>query len=180
MTVDWLPGYSHAELAEAQGRYGLRFPPELIELLLERRPARGYDWSGDEEPIRRMLAYPLEMLLFDVENGFWWPDWDAWPRHADDRRAVVAAALVAAPRLIPLIGHRFIPESPHEAGNPVFSMHGFDTIYYGADLKEFFAKELGGIQGTGVPRHIPFWSDLVEGFDRAYDFYAASSEAKLP
>jgi hypothetical protein len=42
-----------------------------------------------------------------------------------------------------------------------------DVIYYGRDLQDYFRREFsshsqweGGIQG--VPRRIPFWSDLVD------------------
>lgn len=32
------PGYSQAELADAQKRFDLRFPPDLYDLLRSRRP----------------------------------------------------------------------------------------------------------------------------------------------
>jgi hypothetical protein len=73
-----------------------------------------------------------------------------------------------APKLIPLIGHRYLPEQPHEAGNPVFSIFaGTDAIYYGANLKDYFEREFGDWHGRRRPwptqiKYIPFWSDLVE------------------
>ena len=172
----WEAGFTQAEVDDAQERYGLRFPPDLIALFLERRPTHGYSWNIEDPSIREMLAWPLNCLLFDVENGFWWPDWGLRPQHAEERKQVVRQALDSAPRLIPLIAHRFIPETPHEAGNPVFSMHGFDTIYYGANLSEFFVNEFEGKHQIGSTRRIPFWSDIVEDFDKAYAFYAASEE----
>jgi hypothetical protein len=93
-----------------------------------------------------------------------------------DRREVVETALQEAPQLIPLYGHRFLPETPGEAGNPVFSMHGFDTIYYGANLTEYFRNEFDGKHEIGTTRHIPFWSDIVERHEEAYAFYAASGK----
>lgn len=45
--------------------------------------------------------------------------------------------LKAAPRLIPICSHRYIPEEPHDAGNPVFSVMQSDVIYYGADLANY-------------------------------------------
>jgi hypothetical protein len=77
----------------------------------------------------------------------------------------VRKAVSNAPRLIPIIGHRFIPAEPAQSGNPVFSMFGFDTIYYGADLREYFSNELSGTYQIGPVRRIPFWSDLVERQD---------------
>jgi hypothetical protein len=161
----WLAGYTQAELDSAQERYGLRFPPDLIALYRDRRPSSGYDWPSEDQRIRKMLAWPKELLLFDIEeNGSWWPEWGERPVTSQERAEVVGNALDRYPRLIPLIGHRFIPAEPNSAGNPVFSMHGFDTIYYGANLEEFFDNEFDGTHRVGRTRHIPFWSDIVERY----------------
>jgi hypothetical protein len=132
----WGPGYSKAELDGAQERYQLRFPPDLIDLFLDRWLAQGYAWEIEDHRIRRLLEWPLGMLLFDVEKGFRWPDRGDRPHCTGERREIVGSYLARKPRLIPLFGHRFLPESPNEAGNPVFSMYGFDTIYYGSNLGE--------------------------------------------
>lgn len=166
-------GYTSSELDDAQKRYGLRFPPDLVELLMQHQPIGGYDWRGENRAIRQMLAWPVEMLTLDVEKGFWWPDWGLRPTTAERRSALVESAIRKAPRLIPIIKHRFIPEEPHQTGNPVFSMHGFDTIYYGANLTEFFRNEFENRYDVSVVRHIPFWSDLAERHDEAYSLYAA-------
>jgi len=171
---EWTTGYTRMELEGAQERYGVRFPPDLIALLLVRQPANGYNWAAEDPRIRTMLDWPFDMLRFGVEDGFWWPGWGDRPTAPDERAAVLRSALAAAPRLIPIYSHRFLPETPNEAGNPVFSMHGFDTIYYGANLDEYFAREFGGRGVIGPVRHIPFWSDLVERFDLAYAFYDAA------
>jgi hypothetical protein len=167
----WTSGYSRSELDEAQERYRLRFPPDLVELLLDRRPVRGYAWHTEDHRIREMLEWPFELLRFDVEHGLWWGDWGECPATAAERTEVLRSALRGASRLIPLIGHRFLPETPGEAGNPVFSMHGFDTIYYGADLADFFRRQFCPERSPREPvrrnvRHIPFWSDVVEKPDR--------------
>jgi len=123
-----------------------------------------------------MLDWPLKRLLLDVERGFWWPDWGDRPSSADERREVLRGALATKPRLIPLLGHRFLPETPSDAGNPVFSMHGFDTIYYGSNLTEYFANEFEGRRLIRAVRHIPFWSDITEQHEVAYAYYLASDE----
>ena len=164
----WTTGYTQSELDEAQDRYALRFPPDLIDLLLERQPEGGYDWSTENDNIRRMINWPLECLLFDVEHGLWWPDWGDMPNLMKDRADIVRAAIQSAPRLIPLLSHRFIPETPHETGNPVFSMYGFDTICYGADLEQYFRNEFEGRHEIGSARHIFFWSDIVDRHQDAY------------
>lgn len=175
---NWSPGYTQRELDEAQDRYALRFPPDLIALFLERRPALGYHWTTEDNRIRQMLRWPLETLLTGVEAGFWWPDWGARPDAMNERSEVVSAALMAAPQLIPLLGHRFIPETPNEAGNPVFSMCGFDTVYYGANLSEYFQNEFEGQYEVGMTRHVPFWSDFVERSEEAYAFYVATGTVR--
>lgn len=166
--TDWAPGFTQSELDKAQERYGIRFPPDLSALLQEKSPARGYDWAGDDERIPKMLAWPTDMLLFDVDNGLWWPEWGVRPLDQEACHQIVRDAVSRAPRLVPVIGHRYIPDSPDEAGNPVFSMYGFDTIYYGANLAEYFDNELSGTHHIGAPRRIAFWSDLAEGHERVF------------
>lgn len=163
----WTRGYTRSELEAAQERYWLRFPPDLFDLLLDRRPIEGWDWVKDDAGIRRALAHPLAGLLFDVEHEvLWWPEWGPRPGTAEERAQIVTAIVGAAPRLIPIIAHRYIPEDPHEAGNPVFSVMQSDVILYGADLADYFQREFFPAPFPGRPvrkdvRYIPFWSDLV-------------------
>lgn len=164
--TEWTKGYTATELDEAQRRYAIRFPPDLVELLREKRPIRGYDWTGDDPRIQQKLDWPLNMLLNEVDCDNWWTDWGERPALERERHEIVRQALKRAPRLIPLFSHRFIPETPDATGNPVFSMYGFDTIYYGANLEEYFANEFNQTHRIGATRHIPFWSDLVEQQDK--------------
>jgi hypothetical protein len=161
----WARGYSQAELDAAQEKFGLVFPPDLVALLRDRRPAQGYDWRSDETVIRAMLRRPLEGLIFDVENNaLWLAEWGERPTAAPERAEALAEIVGAAPRLIPLYLHRYLPAEPHEAGNPVFSVQQSDIIYYGADLADYFEREFvtpGRPLGTPTKR-IRFWSDLVE------------------
>ncbi|MBS0410740.1 MAG: hypothetical protein JSR86_12555 [Proteobacteria bacterium] len=161
----WADGYTQGELDTAQARYDLVFPPDLVALLREKRPVLGYDWRTDDKAIREMLAWPLEGLLFDVENaGLWWPEWGERPARVEERAEVVGRVVAQAPKLIPLISHRYLPSDPHEAGNPVFSVYQSDVIYYGADLADYFERELMDPHRPlpGHIRHIRFWSELVD------------------
>jgi hypothetical protein len=164
--MEWGPGYSQSELDAAQERFGLVFPPDLIALLRDRRIPGGHDWTGDEAPIRRMLEWPREGILFDVEHaGLWWPEWGERPDSEAERAEVVSAVVEAAPRLIPIFGHRYIPEEPHDAGNPVFSVHQSDIILYGTNLANYLDNEFSHPQRyalTGEVRPIRFWSRAVE------------------
>ena len=175
----WAPGYTQSELNAAQDRHNVRFPPDLVELLLEHRPVDGHNWAGDDSSISKMLNWPLDMLLADVDEGSWWADWGDRPATSGERHEIVRSVVARVPRLIPIFSHRFIPETPGAAGNPVFSMYGFDTIYYGANLAEYFANEFGGgliLNGIAESDYtpedardlplIPFWSDLALHWDR--------------
>jgi hypothetical protein len=162
----WTDGYTSNELDAAQERYGLRFPPDLVELLLDRRPVHGWDWRTDDVGIRWALEHPLGGLLFDLEhNGLWWPEWGERPPTAQERAEVLTGVVRGAPQLIPLIAHRYIPEDPHDRGNPVFSVMQADVIYYGADLEDYFEREANPQPWPPIRddvRFIPFWSELVE------------------
>jgi len=166
-SVRWTKGYTQAELDDAQQKFGLMFPPDLVALLRDRRPLDGHVWT-DEVAIRRMLAWPFEGLLFDVEhNSLWWPEWGEKPATSEVRAEVLRSVVSRAPKLIPLVSHRFLPEEPHESGNPVFSVYQADVIYYGADLDDYFEREFVGYDYRPWPnqiKRIPFWSDLVERY----------------
>lgn len=168
-----LPGYTQDQIDDAQARYALRFPPDLVDLLRERSLDERYDWAVECPKIREMLEWPFDMLQFDVEHGFWWPDWGERPGAKEERDEVLRSALKHAPKLIPLYRHRFLPETPAEAGNPVLSMYGFDTVYCGENLPDYLEREFGRGSKGPVPktRHIPFWSDITERFEEAYDYY---------
>ncbi len=165
--VRWTKGYTQAELDEVQQKFGLAFPPDLVALLREKRPVDGHDWT-DEVAIKRMLDWPFEGLLCSVERELiWWPEWGERPASQDARKEVLQSVISNAPKLIPLISHRYLPENPHEAGNPVFSIFHSDVIYYGADLADYFEREFIGWNQRPWPdqiKYIPFWSDLVHRY----------------
>lgn len=114
------------------------------------------------------MDWPFEGMCFDIEhNSFWLPSWGPKPLALADAYDVARAAIAEAPRLIPICGHRFLPNKPCEAGNPVFSVHQTDIIYYGTDLFDYFRNEFSyyfdrtGYTFAGNVRRIEFWSDLV-------------------
>ena len=165
--VRWTNGYTQSELDRAQSRFGLVFPPDLIVLLRQRRPVEGHDWT-DDRAIKRALEWPFASLLHSVEDGrLWWSEWGRWPSSARAREETLREIVSRAPKLIPLIAHRYLPEQPHEAGNPVFSIYGVDAICYGTNLNDYFEREFSGWSYKPWPaqiKFIPFWSELVERF----------------
>jgi hypothetical protein len=142
--VHWTKGYTQSELDRAQRRFGLVFPPDLIALLRRRRPVEGHHWT-DDRAISRALEWLFASLLHSVEHGqLWWSEWGRWPSTARAREETLREIIFRAPKLIPLIAHRYLPEQPHEAGNPVFSIYGVDAICYGANLNDYFEREFAG------------------------------------
>ena len=167
------PGYSEAELNLAQQRFDLRFPPDLSDLFRSRRPSKWYDWLLDGHKIDEMLAKPIQGMVNDARyNSTWWPEWGERPRSEAEQSRIVQRMANEAPKLIPLRGNRFIPEEPHDRGNPIFSVMGGDIIYYGYDLENFLENDgldlhqASDFRLVGKLRRISFWSDAVE---RAYD-----------
>ena len=162
----WTKGYTQAQLDEAQEHFGLKFPPDLVDLYREKRPVDAYDWTRDFAKIREMMANPLEGLWFDVQhNALWLPDWGGKPSDPKDQYAILKSAIDAAPKQIPIISHRYLPEEPHEAGNPVFSVVQSDIIYYGSSIEDYFQREFHGYTSRPYPsefKRIRFWSMMVE------------------
>jgi hypothetical protein len=160
------PGLGAAELARVEERCGCRLPPDLADLLGKGLPSGvGFpDWRRLDHKVDAQLAAPIDGVLFDVEhNAFWHHSWGPRPEAVPDRLVAATRLLEAAPRLIPVFGHRYLPAEPHEAGNPILSVHQTDIIYYGDDLITWGWAEFGGTfpGGPEKPRHVRFWSELI-------------------
>jgi hypothetical protein len=169
-------GLTDEEFARAEAVHRFRFPPDLRSLLAcalplntaERNAPQFPDWRNPASPaILDQLTWPFEGIAFDIENNsFWWGAWGPRPAALSDAVAVAKAAVEAAPRLIPIYGHRYLPAEPEAAGNPVFSVHQTDIIYYGADLRRYVSCEFGGLAYASAnrdhPRRIRLWTELIE------------------
>ena len=163
-------GYSQAELDDIQARWQLRFPPDLVALLRERRvPVGGrgaFDWiTADVDDMRERLEWPFDGFWFDVEHGdIWWPEWGEKPVDPRDQCEHLREIFATVPKLIPLFAHRYLPEEPFESGNPVFSVYQTDVIHYGANLEDWLMREQEELSQAPWPpiRPIRFWSLAVE------------------
>lgn len=169
--VSFAPGLTSSEIRAAEARFGFIFPPDLRNFLMFAMPIgdRIPNWRDLDDPyLLDAFGWPLEGLLFDVGNSIWLPSWG--PRPANDGAAVarVTALVQAAPALIPIKGHRYMPALPCEAGNPVLSVYQSDIICYGLNLEDFFHNEYShyfgrqGYQMTQDPKHIEFWSSFLD------------------
>ncbi|NMO13940.1 SMI1/KNR4 family protein [Pyxidicoccus fallax] len=158
------PGLTAAELAQAEERFQFRFPPDLAEFLREGLPTGdGFPrWRTLDATLSRQFGWPLEGMLFDVEcNGFWVDEWGERPEDLEAAKRIATEAVRAAPVLVPVYAHRYLPAEPLEAGNPVISVHQTDIICYGHDLASYFEAEWGvGYQAAvrhELCRPIRFW-----------------------
>jgi len=156
-------GYSAWEIEDAQERHKLTFPPDLLDYYARRRrvTSKGYDWTYDHEAIVAMLKWPLEGLLFDVQHDLWIDAWGPRAESLSEREERLTMLVGSAPKLIPLTGHRYLCEEPHESGNPVLSVHQSDIIYYAPNLREFVKRNGGGTALGARPAKITFWSDII-------------------
>src|SRR5207248_328250 len=100
---------------------GFAFPPDLREFLSFALPiSTGWvDWRhGNRSEIALKLSGPLAGICFDIQHSdFWLNSWGEKPEALDEAFHRARAAVDAAPRLIPIYGHRYIPDRPHEVGN---------------------------------------------------------------
>src|SRR5690348_10376070 len=120
-------GLTDSEVDRAQNKYGFRFPPDLRELLQYGLPIGPAfpNWRDEpDESIRSRLSWPLEGIEFDIaQNGFWMEEWGPKPDDVDTAFEIARQEVARAPRLIPIYGHRYIPDEPRLVGNPVFSVY---------------------------------------------------------
>lgn len=189
--IELRPGLTDAEIGSLDERFGLRFPPDLRSLLQYMLPIRGDEFpnwrddpAGELETDREWLLRgnwgdidPAEEPYFVLNDAgvselvtptfkprLWQPDWGPAPQGTDTAYTVVSEQFARAPRLIRVFSHRFLPDRPLAAGNPVFSIVQTDIIPYGNDLADYFAHEFGVPRpawAAKTTREIAFWSDLV-------------------
>jgi hypothetical protein len=180
-------GLTDAEVDGIERRCAFQFPPDLRAFLqhvypLGRPPGRSGeiivggpfpDWRNapDDYPQQRFEAI-LEGIFFDIEkNGFWHPKWGSKPANFEDACGVARQELANAPALIPIFSHRFMPNEPLLAGNPVFSVHQTDIIYYGYDLAHYFQHEFHvplPQWAAALPRTIRVWSESLNWRDNEF------------
>jgi len=165
-------GLNDQEFEAIEKLYDLKFPPDLRAFLAMGLPISHsfYNWRDLSEKnladTKHMLERPLLGILFDIEeNNFWWDNWGPRPKQVDEAKEICRIEFAKAPKLVPILSHRYIPSEPFEEGNPVFSIHQTDIIYYGCDLSDYFSHEfhLESFQKSPSPlKEIRFWSDLVD------------------
>ena len=169
--VEFAPGLTDSEIVAVQDRWGFVFPPDLRDFLSYALPVseKWVDWrNGDEAVIQHWLDWPFEGICFDIEHAdFWCASWGDRPAPLHEAFSVARQMLDLAPRLIPVLPHRFIPDRPSLPGNPVFSVWQTDIVHYGSDLQNYLENEFWRYFGTPkyhIPapvRRIELWTCLA-------------------
>lgn len=143
MPCDWAEPLTAAEIHAIEQRHQLRFPPDLRTLLQHATPTGGRwpDWRNPAA-VEASLAWLWEGMRFDIENNaFWLAEFGPRPESLEDALRIARTHYDAAPRLIPVYSHRYIPETPHRPGNPILSVSQTDIILYGRDLGDWIEHE---------------------------------------
>jgi hypothetical protein len=178
------PGLTEAEFARIEQEYGFEFADDHRAFLAVGLPLNGplpeiegviYThakpwpvWRDDDpEKLRDALHWPIEGVLFDVEHGYWHPEWGEQPEERAEAVKAARVHLATVPRMVPVYGHRYLPAGRGSHGHPVLSMWQTDIIYYGADLADYIHREFGGADPhlgdlrPGTRATVPFWRDFV-------------------
>ena len=166
--VAFEPGLSEEELTRIESRFRFTFPPDLRAMLSAALPVSpGFpNWRSEEpEELDRILDWPADGICFDITNSdFWFDGWGKRPLDTDEACELAREHIADAPLLVPIYGHRYIPDQPALAGNPVFSVYQTEIICYGRDLPDFLEREFratGPNEPIADARDIPFWSKLL-------------------
>jgi len=162
-------GFSESEFKSIESEFNFTFPPDLKEFLSIAQPISKswINWRNtNNKKFNESLFWPYKGMCFDIEhNDFWLNDWGKKPESLKECFDIAEKAIEKAPKLIPIYGHRYIPDRPNKNGNPVFSVYQTDIICYGKDLEmyldnEFFNDEFI-ISKADEIKKIDFWSNLL-------------------
>jgi hypothetical protein len=162
--INFAPALTDADVERIESTFSFRFPPDLRAFLQTAFPQGKWfpDWrSGSEADLCDWLDIPRKGALFDIEhNDFWLTEWGPRPESLSKALQCAETLLAAAPKLIPVYGHRMMPDEPNLEGNPVFSVHQTDIIYYGHDLADYLRHDFNLPMRRPWPdnlRPIRFW-----------------------
>ncbi len=166
--VTFASGLTDNEITVVESAHGFRFPPDLRSLLQYRLPIgdRFPNWRDPTSDfIRDQLDWPADGMCFDIEhNSFWISAWGPKPESLQEAQTKARDAVHAAPPLIPVFGHRYLPAEPCDVSNPVFSVYQTDIVCYGPDLPSYLDAEFdvpNPFMIPRAPRVIEFWSQIA-------------------
>ncbi|HYV36146.1 MAG TPA: DUF2716 domain-containing protein [Gemmataceae bacterium] len=158
-------GLSNEEVARVEGKFDLRFPPDLRRFLQTALPVSGGfpNWrSESEENLRRHFDRPLRGILFDIEHNDFWPKaWGKKPYKLDAAIEKTKVMLAQVSPLIPIRYGHYIPAFPAVDGNPIFAIRHSALTVASQDLESFLANGPIDSKDHEFSKEIPFWSILA-------------------
>lgn len=180
------PGLDAGELARAEERFGVVFPPLWRDVLARAHPVdpdidmpedrRCPDaWYPDwrlREPERtgRLVDAPVNGVLREVEHeNFWWRTWGPRPADPADRVATARQRLADVPRLAPLF-HTLYAAATDDS--PVFSIDRTTVTIPALHLAELPIHDGHDVTALAdrPARGVEFWSELhADGQSRQAD-----------
>lgn len=161
-------GMTENEITKAEDFYGIEFPQDMKELLMNFVPISNnfYNWNDYSEEnitkIKKMLEWPFEGIIFDIENNdFWLEEFGEYPENKEDKIQMFENYRNQIPKLIPIFSHRYVV-SGKDADYPIISVYQTDIIYYGSNLLEYFKHEFNHTHNITNVKEIPFWNQIID------------------
>ena len=103
-----------------------------------------YNWLEDEKEIQERLHNLSDWLFSDVEgaNKVWLKSWGIKPKSKEKRKEIFDEWFSKIPKLIPMLGHRFVVSDANLKWKPILSMWGSDIIVMGWDFRTYLLNEM--------------------------------------
>ena len=174
--IEIYDGLSEEEFEKIENFYNIKFP-KVLRILYKSFLPNLYNWRDFSENnvknIKQSLYWPIEGILFDIENNNFWMDCfgektgDIQQDKAKAKDYLKNANEEEVPKLIPIYSHRFVPSFPDSIDVPIFSVMGTDIVYYGKNIEEYIEHEFDSNYNPeqesadiGVIQ-VPFWSKIA-------------------
>lgn len=163
-------GLTAKELDQIYKIYDIEFPTPLQDFLRSMLPiSKGfYHWRNFSREnvafIKTCMEFPAKDICNRTDEVDWCDHWGVEPKNKKKREVEIKKKALAAPKLVPIYSHRYIPLG-HFNSYPILSIHGVDIIYYGKDLENYINIEFGTQKQAALDyrtiEYIPFWTDLM-------------------
>lgn len=171
--VQFVNGLTDYQLGSIEKKIGGTIPADYRLFLSTSLPIQSNKeikfprWDQDtDQVIEDSQNLVLELIEFDIEsNGFWHDIFGERPDNIGDSVAKALSIVCQWPKLIPVIGHRYM--IPGTSDSRVISFHGpLDTIVYGININDYLINEFG-IDGVVESRELEVdgsdWGRLLLG-----------------
>jgi hypothetical protein len=159
----WI-GMTDEQIDHLQEKYSIIFTPEHREFLrilhtIDRKEKvyREYgseegeyrersffhNWLEDDEDIRSRLTFVYDTISKDIASSrFWINSWGKRYDTTEERMEIFNELYEKAPKLVPVMGHRFQVADLSLEKRPVLSILGTDIVFYGSDFRYYLLDEI--------------------------------------